>query len=229
MTIEDFNSQELVYQLADFIELRFGVYLDTIMGFKHNLEHFKGSQQQAVQLTKLPIEELDKLPISHGKGGPSSDLEECKRRELHRMTQADFKKNNTPGGANFNFAIENCLSDIFNYWNSIKEKSGFNKVNDSEIFPVAAYMRELRNRIQHDLYPERAIRTKKGSITIGKTITSYAFPIFEEGQTIRLSEEDIESLVFEVRAQLNEHLIPYINSYVQCQIPIAPQTSPHAS
>src|SRR5271170_4226707 len=38
-----------------FTELRFGVYLDTIMGFKYNLEQFQRGQQQAIQLTKLSI------------------------------------------------------------------------------------------------------------------------------------------------------------------------------
>lgn len=213
--MKNIDYQDLVNKLADFIELRFGVYLDTVMGFKYNLEQFQRGQQQAIQLTKLSIEDLDKLPISRGKGPPSSDLEECKRRELHRMTQADFKKNNSPSGSNYNFAIENCLSDIFNYWNAIKEKLDFLNVQDIDIFPVTAYMRELRNRVQHDLYPERITTAKKGPIIMERAITSYVFPIFKVGQPIRLSEEDIEALVLEVRAQLDPYLIRYINNFLK--------------
>jgi hypothetical protein len=134
------------------------------------------------------------------------------------MTQASFKKNNSPGGANYDFAIENCLSDIFNYWNIVKEKLGFKGVNDIAVFPVTAYMRGLRNRVQHDLYGERVAILEKGPISIGKTLTPYLFPTFEIGQTIRLSEKDIEAIVFEVRAQFDAHLIPYINDFLRSQV-----------
>lgn len=66
--MKNINYQDLVNKLADFIELRFGVYLDTIMGFKHNLEHFQRGQQQATKLVNLSIEALDALPLSRGKG-----------------------------------------------------------------------------------------------------------------------------------------------------------------
>lgn len=210
--------QSLVNQLADFTELRFGVYLDSIMGFGHNLENGKTSQQRTLQATNLSLEELDKLHFIRGNGPPSSDIEECRRREIHRMTQGDFKKNNSPGGANYDFAIENCLSDIFNYWNVVKEKLGLKEVDDFDAFPVTAYMRDLRNRVQHDLYGERVAISKNGPISIKKSITSYPFPTFEVGQPIRLSEKDIEALVFEIRAQFNEHLIPYVNKFMQSQI-----------
>lgn len=138
------------------------------------------------------------------------------------MTQADFKNNNSPSGANYNFAIENCLSDIFNYWNSVKEKLDFLNVQDIDIFPVTAYMRELRNRVQHDLYPERIVTAKKGPISMEKGITSYAFPIFEVGQPIRLTEDDIEALVLEVRAQHDPYLIRYINNFLKTQAAAIP-------
>lgn len=208
--------QTLVNKLADFIELRFGVYLDALWGFQLNLEDCKRSQMQTMQKMNISLEELDKTYLIRGNGPPSSDLEECQRREIHRMTQASFKKNNSPGGTNYDFAIENCLSDIFNYWNVVKEKMEFKEVDDIVVFPVTAYMRDLRNRAQHDLYGKR-ITTSKSPISIGKTITSYPFPSFENGQHIRLSEKDIEAIVLEVRAQLNAHLVPYINNFLQNQ------------
>lgn len=213
--------QALVNQLADFIELRFGVYLDTLMGFQFNLEDCKRRQHHAIQTLQVSLEDLDKTHLIRGNGPPSADLEECRQREIHRMTQASFKKNNSPGGANYDFAIENCLSDIFNYWNIVKEKLGFKEVDDIDAFPVTAYMRDLRNRVQHDLYGKRATTPKKGTISIGKTITSYPFPTFKVGQPIRLSENDIEAIVFEVRAQFEAHLIPYINNFLQNQVPAA--------
>ena len=216
--MNNIDYQTLVNQLADFIELRFGVYLDSVMGFQYNLENFKRSQQRSAEQNKLSIEELDKIHLVRGNGSPSSDLEECRRREIRRMTQGDFKKNNSPDGANYDFAIENCLGDIFNYWNTVKEKLEFSEFQDSDVFPVTAYMRELRNRAQHDLYGERTVTQKKGPIAIGKILTSYRFPTFEAGQSIRLSNNDIEALVFEVRAQLNAYLIPYINNFLKSRV-----------
>src|SRR5437870_3173901 len=94
-TLIDINYyQTLVDQLADFIELRFGVYLDTLRGFQFNLEDCKRSQLQTVQKMKLSMEELDKTHLIRGNSPPSSDLEECFGRVIHRMTQASFKKNN---------------------------------------------------------------------------------------------------------------------------------------
>jgi hypothetical protein len=83
-------------------------------------------------------------------------------------------------------------------------------------------MRELRNRVQHDLYPERITTAKKGPIIMEKAIISYTFPIFKVGQPIRLSEEDIEALVLEVRAQLAPYLIRYINDFLKSQAPTIP-------
>lgn len=204
--------QLLVDQLADFIELRFGVYLDTTMGFQNNLEKFIRGQYQMAQLNKLSIEEIDKTHLIRGDGPPSPDLKECRKREIHRMTQADFKKNNSPNGVNYDFAIENCLSDIFNYWNAIKEKLGFLDVDDDAIFPITSYMRKLRNRVQHDLYPDRT--AVNGPISVGQVSSAYVFPTFQTDQPIRLTEEDIKALVFEVRSQLRNHLIPYINKFL---------------
>lgn len=81
-------------------------------------------------------------------------------------------------------------------------------------------MRDLRNRVQHDLYGERTTTPEKEIISVGKTITSYPFPTFTVGQSIRLTENDIEAIVIEVRAQFNNHLIPYINSFFIKRIPI---------
>jgi len=209
--------QKLVNQFADFIELRFGVYLDTVWGFQLNMKEFNLVRQQSMQIVQLTSEELDKKPLIRGDGPPSSDLEKCGRREIHRMPQGVFKNNNSPGGTNYDFAIENCLSDIFNFWNSVKKELGFAEVDDVEILPVTAYMRELRNRVQHDLYGNRIVTPDKGPISIGATITSYPFPSFDIGKPIQLSQKDIEAIIFEVRAQFRAYLIPYINKVLQNQ------------
>lgn len=207
------NYQSLVDQLADFIELRFGVYLDTIIGFQYNLQNFKRSQLQVAQHIKLSIEELDKLPFCRGNGPPSSNLEECRQREIHRMSQGEFKSNNSPSGANYDLAIENCLSDIYNYWNGILKKLNLSDARDEIAFPVMAYLRKLRNRVQHDLYRERLVT--EDAIEMEKVVTGFSFPVFTEGQRITLSKEVVEALIFEVRSQFNSYLIPYINNYLK--------------
>lgn len=213
----DTDYQLLVNQLADFIELRFGVYLDTTFGFQNNLEKFMAIQHQTALRTKLSIEDLDKIDLIRGEGPPSPDLEECKKREIHRMTQADFKKNNSPNGLNYDFAIENCLSDIFNYWNSIKEKLGLSKIDDATIFPITAYMRDLRNRVQHDIYLHRT--AVNDSITATKVSSTYPFPVFHPGQPIRLTKEDITALICEIRIQLSAYFVPYLNHFLVTTIP----------
>jgi hypothetical protein len=82
-TIDVAYYQLLVDQLADFIEMRFGVYLDTIMGFQFNLEDRTRRQAQTVQTLRLSLEELDKNYLIRGNGPPSSNLEECRQREIH--------------------------------------------------------------------------------------------------------------------------------------------------
>lgn len=208
------HCQSLVNKFGDFIELRFGVYLDSIMGYQHNLKNFQSSQVTSVQRYGIPVEELDKLHLIRGNGPPSSNLEECRTSEIHRMTQGDFKKNNSPGGSNYDFAIENCLSDIFNYWDRAKEDLGLRSVKDLDIFPISDYMRKLRNRLQHDLYGERMCSPEKGPIRISKAITPYPFPSFEISQHIQLSEKDIEAIVIEVRIQFEKYLIPYLNNFL---------------
>ena len=219
--MNNIDYQSLVNQLADFIERRFGVYLDTISGFQYNLNNFERTQQQVAQRNKLSIEELDKALLIRANAPPSSDLEECISREIHRMTQSTFKKHNSPGGMNYDFAIENCLSDIFNYWNALREKFNFLK-DISNAFPVMEYMKKLRHRVQHDLYEQRMSTEKKGPITLEKTFTSYTFPTFEVGESISFSTQDIEALVLEVRVQLKLHLIPYINNLLKKQVPTPP-------
>jgi len=163
--------QVLVNKFADFIELRFGVYLDTIWGFGFNMKEFDLIRQQTMQIVQLTPQELDRAHFIRGNGPPSSDLEECGRREIHRMSQGAFKANNSPGGANYNFAIENCLSDIFNYWNTLKGKNIDNSVKEIEAFPIMGYMRDLRNHIQHELYDEKKANKP---IMVSNTITSYS-------------------------------------------------------
>lgn len=210
--------QLLINKLGDFIELRFGVYLDTIMGYQHNLKNFQSNQLNTVQMCRITVEELDKLHLIRGNGPPSPNLEECRRLEFHRMTQGEFKRNNSAGGSNYDFAIENCLSDIFNYWNRIKEDLELKGARDLDMFPIADYMRKLRNRLQHDLYGERIAPPEKGPIRITQTVTTYPFPSFDIGQHVQLSEKDIEAIVFEIREQFNTYLIPYLNNHLHSLI-----------
>lgn len=60
--------QALVNQLAELIELRFGVYLDTLIGFQFNLEDCRRRQHHAIQTLQVSLEDLDKTHLIRGNG-----------------------------------------------------------------------------------------------------------------------------------------------------------------
>ncbi|NGX58061.1 MAG: hypothetical protein K940chlam3_00962 [Chlamydiae bacterium] len=212
------NYQNVWDQFFLFVDLRFGVYLDQIMGYMYNVQYIEKIQKEISLKTGLSLTELNKLPFIRGEGPPSSNLEDCLQLEIHRMTQGEFKKNNNPGGFNYDFSIENCLSDIFNQWDCTKEKLGLKKkslnADDHQIFPIMGYMRDLRNRVQHDLFGERVL-TKKDIIELDESLTGYEFPSFPKGKSITLTDLDVKALVFEIREQAEVYFIPYMNQFIK--------------
>lgn len=190
-------------QLINFIARRFGVYLDTIWGFRHNIENINNLQLQASKITSKSIEELDRLNIYYGNGEPPLKIENMNNNSLHRRTQAQFKINNRPGKINYTYAIYNCLTDIYNHWKIFRDKHG---LKDKE-FPIIEYIGHVRNRAQHELPNEIGLIKANTIIDCQKNLSNYEFPKFKEGNDIKLSEQDCIALILEIELQVKRIIL----------------------
>lgn len=148
-------------KFINFVEKRFGVYLDTIQGFNFNLQLITSHHN------------LDVNSIRYGVGIPSSDVNEFTEKTLHKRTLRQFKEDNDIGGKNAIFAIHNCLSDICNQWNILKKGI---EINDKNEISVMTYIGQLRNRTQHELYDDQNVIKANSVVEIKEQLSIYSFP-----------------------------------------------------
>lgn len=185
---------------------RFGVYLDATQGFSLNYTRFLESQQRVQSQHGISIEQQDQAFIIRSNHPPSPDLEECARREKHRMIQKQYKENNKEGGLNHRIALEDCLCAIFNRWDEFKKyvlkKQG---LPDSQVMPVMVYLKAVRDRLTH----------VKDCPEEGKFVSSYSLkyleynlPSFNKDQIIELSSDDLDAVVVEIRGWIQGSLSP---------------------
>lgn len=211
--------QGLIQQLVTFSNERFGAYLDMKMGFEKNLREIESRYQSFFLQTDPTVVDTvfkNTLPIDDQpfiRWGMCSNqdyflLSDYKPCVIHQMTVREFKENNKLGGMNHNFAIENCITDIFNYWKIILKDFKV-KIRTQEVFPIMEYLGLLRNRVQHDLYGKRIV-TQKVPIEVKNPILKYPFPVFKPGDYISLTDRDIQALVLEIREQLTTYLLPSV-------------------
>lgn len=185
-----------INNFLDFVNNRFGIYLDSIQGFYLNHKELLKNQRMSQRL-KLTIEELDRAYIRRSNYPPSPNLEECAQREKHRMTQGQYKANNAPGGLNYRTALEDCLSAIFNYWKEFKKivlkKGG---MPDRQIMPIMVYLKDVRDRLTHHKeYSEKRKIIKDYPLKY----LQYTLPSFAIDQNIELASEDLDAIVAELR------------------------------
>lgn len=192
-------SSEDLKKFIDLIVMRFGVYLDTIWGFQNNLEKINDVQSQTMEKYRISRETLDQVDFHYGNERPPIEIKLINEKSLHKRTQGQLKIDNGVGGVNNTFAIYNCLSDIYNQWKIIIH-------NDKDI-PVIDYIRQLRNRTQHELYDDKGFIKANDPIEMKKNLSGYPFPIFHEGDNIILTHKDCIALIQEIRLQLNEFLL----------------------
>ncbi len=188
---------------------RFGVYLDSMQGFLSNHRQFLQRQEQAKQEYGFSIEQQDAACIIRSNHPPSSDLEECSRREKHRMTQRQYKQNNAAGGLNHCIALEDCLCAIYNLWDEFKKcvlkKGG---MPDEKIMPIMKYLNDVRDRLTHNRnLPDQGRARIVPSYQL-KHVPSYTLPSFVKVQTISLSGTDLEAIIEEIRKELQIILEP---------------------
>ena len=182
------------------------MYLDATQGFILNYTRFLDSQQRIQSQHGIPIEQQDQAFIIRSNHPSSPDLEECARREKHRMTQEQYKVNNRKGGLNHRIALEDCLCAIFNQWDEFKKyvlkKQG---LPDSRVMPVMVYLKAVRDRLTHIKdHPEEG----KSVSTYPLKYLEYNMPSFTKDQIIKLSSDDLDAVVVEIRGWIQGSLSP---------------------
>lgn len=186
-----------ISEFLDFVNERFGVYLDSVNGFHLNHKQLLQNQQWSQQRLGISIGQLDQAHIIRSNQPPSPDLEECARREKHRMTQGEYKKNNASGGLNHRIALVDCLCAIFNCWNEFKKYNLKKKgMSDKQIMPVMIYLKEIRDRVTH--HKDFSL---EGKFVCGHSCKylQYALPEFSKDERIELSPDDLDAIIEELR------------------------------
>lgn len=197
---------EIIAEFLTKLEERFGVYLDSVQGFNTNYQNFLKIQERASRRLGISIDQLDDKHISRSNLPPSTDLEECSRREKHRMSQRQYKLNNVPGGLNHQIALEDCLSSIYNQWDEFKayvlKKKG---MPDEKIMPVMKYLNDIRDRLTHNRnYPDQGKSREVKSCEL--KYVSWKMPTFEREKFISLSPEDLDAVILEVHGWIYDAL-----------------------
>lgn len=103
-------SQELFIEFVSVVDEIHQLYLDCSLGFVHNKKILEDSQQASIEKLDLPIEQLDKLPISFGRGAPGESI------ILQQTIQKDFKLRNQRGGKNHVSLGNLCIVQLYQYW-----------------------------------------------------------------------------------------------------------------
>lgn len=191
-----------IEHFLNFSSKRFGVYLAIISGFRNNFILIDNAQKRTSQLLGIPLAELDKRSFFQAKCNPPAELGMLEEKSLHKMTQGQFKIDNSPGGINETFAIYNCLSDIYNQWKLLRT----NICIDDMKVPILAYLADIRNRANHELFDTEGYVAANKVIKVDNAISGYLFPVFEKGSSLILSDDDTCALIKEIKLQLIEKI-----------------------
>ena len=90
----------------------YGIYLDSCLGFRHNLTQIDSAQQDSIKTLKLTQEYLDRIPMIYGIGDPNLPNSFT----LHECTQGDFKKRNSENGKNIQTLSNLCIVQVYQFW-----------------------------------------------------------------------------------------------------------------
>ena len=174
----------------------YGHYLDSTIGFLANHQQVLERQEGARKL--LPsVTDLDAIDFSYGRGNPNDPS----NRLLHTTTQGEFKKRNAKGGSNHVRAAQLFVVLLYSFWETahrakLAEALGLSDPDGLEI-PLLGDLRQLRGDVVH----HRGILTKK-------TVTKLSvLSGFQEGTEIRFKEEDIEALVWKIKAEMDNLVV----------------------
>jgi len=184
-------SSQLVPILDEFrqtVDMVYGVYLDSIAGYKWAKERLEQTQQNVLGVFKeqgedWTLKQLDAKPMIIGKGAPNAP----DAKVLHRGTQLQFKQRNSYGGLNFKVIGNMCAVLLYQYWeNHYRPQIGkLKQVPSNKVqIDVMGDLRHIRESIIH----HRAIALP----AIDKCVT---LKWFTEGDEIIFTNTQFEELI----------------------------------
>lgn len=194
---EDEAHSDPINEFENILDNLYGVYLDSITGFKLVKQETINSQNGTIDLFKptnpslANIEYLDSLPFEYGEGHP-----EHSSLKLHVCTQGERKQRNSESGDNFLFIGNMCLVSIYQYWQDEYRKKIAQKkrVSPEDLSSdIMGDIRWLRNSIIH----HRGIAQKPVE-------KCKILKWFKEGDEIFIDYEKMKKLFGEIKLQLNE-------------------------
>lgn len=134
-------------QFIKAVDQVYGLYLDTISGFRCWKNKFDAIQTQEAQTTNFTVDELDKASFIYGKGDPRGN----DSTRLHIRTQGEFKERIKENGPNYFEIAAACLVMINQYWDYYRvEIARQYKVSKNNIqWDIMADINRLRRSIIH--------------------------------------------------------------------------------
>jgi hypothetical protein len=183
---------ETTKEFADRLDALYGLYLDATSGFKANADRMKEAQEETAHLVSDRAA-FDQALIFYGRGDPNDPNSVIQ----HQTTQGEYKARNPPGGSNFRLLSHNLIVFAFHLWEQeyrarIAKLLG-KKTNELKL-PVFGDLRHLRNEI----LKHRGVLTEYVSNRL-EVISG-----MEVGQVINFAEADIEQLVYDIKAALDD-------------------------
>jgi hypothetical protein len=178
------------------VDAIFGVYLDSITGFRKLKEWFEAGQINTLGFLKksnpelASLEYLDKTAFIYGKGDPNSPESIW----LHTCSQGEYKQRNSDGGLNFLFIGNMTIVSVYQFWEdfyraAISELLGIKKNEITE--PVMGDIRLLRRSIIHH-----------AGVALPDIERCEVIKWFKEGETILLDKAKFEIVVTEIKKML---------------------------
>ncbi len=184
---------ETTQEFAGRLDALYGLYLDATTGFRHNVAATEKAQEQTAQLVSDRAE-LDQAPITYGRG-EHNDPNSVRQ---HQTTQGEYKARNSPGGSNYRLLSHTLIVFAFQLWEHeyrprIAKLLGIEKTKELKV-PIFGDLRHLRNEILHHRGVLRERISNRLEVISGR----------EVGQVISFSQADVEQLVHDIKAALDD-------------------------
>jgi hypothetical protein len=183
---------ETAQEFANRLDELYGLYLDATTGFEANVDRINESQKASAHLVS-DLAELDQAGFFYGRGDPNDPNNVMQ----HQTTQGEYKARNSPGGSNYRLLSHSFIVFVFHLWEQehrpkIATLLGI-RTNELKL-PILGDVRLLRNEILKH----------RGVLTEDESKRLQVIGGLEVGQDINFSGDNIEQLVREIKAALDD-------------------------